>query len=260
MKKKITAVALVVALLAIALIGGTMAYFTDTKEATNTFTVGNVEIALLEQQRNEDGGLEAFTNNKVLMPIAGSVQAAESDANGLPIIENYVDKMIDVENTGKSDAYVRVLFAFPADMDDAQSAAEMMLHWNHNPNGYNWTDKDEQTQVTIDGREYNIYSKTYNDILKADETTSSHALLGVYLDSRVDGQYDDKKTEDITDDTVTYSMVNGRGETVSATYPADGGPEIHVYAQAIQAAGFGSAAEAFAASDLSINPWATPEA
>lgn len=49
MKKKITALALVVAILAIAIIGGTLAYFTDTTEtAKNEFTVGNVDITLSE--------------------------------------------------------------------------------------------------------------------------------------------------------------------------------------------------------------------
>ena len=38
---------LVVALAATAVIGGTLAYFTDTEEKTNTFTVGNVDITLL---------------------------------------------------------------------------------------------------------------------------------------------------------------------------------------------------------------------
>lgn len=48
MKKKITAVALVVALLAVGIIGGTLAYFTDSKAQTNTFTSGNVAITLDE--------------------------------------------------------------------------------------------------------------------------------------------------------------------------------------------------------------------
>ena len=49
MKKKITAIALVVCLVAVAIVGGSLAYFTDTKEATNTFTVGNVSIDLTEE-------------------------------------------------------------------------------------------------------------------------------------------------------------------------------------------------------------------
>lgn len=50
MKKKIVALSLCVAMLAIAIIGGTLAYFTDTKTETNTFTVGNVKIDLIESQ------------------------------------------------------------------------------------------------------------------------------------------------------------------------------------------------------------------
>lgn len=55
MKKKITALCLCVTMLAIAIVGASLAYFTDTKDATNTFTVGNVKIELIEQQRGENG-------------------------------------------------------------------------------------------------------------------------------------------------------------------------------------------------------------
>ena len=48
MKKRIIAISLIVAMLAVAIIGGSLAYFTDTDAATNTFTVGNVEIDLIE--------------------------------------------------------------------------------------------------------------------------------------------------------------------------------------------------------------------
>ena len=54
MKKKITAICLCVALLAIAIVGATLAYFTDTKSATNTFTVGNVKIDLLESSLHRE--------------------------------------------------------------------------------------------------------------------------------------------------------------------------------------------------------------
>lgn len=54
MKKKIVTLCLVVAMAATAVIGGTLAYFTDTEEKTNTFTVGNVDIVLTEPDWNED--------------------------------------------------------------------------------------------------------------------------------------------------------------------------------------------------------------
>ena len=55
MKKKLTAVALVVCMLAIMLVGASLAYFTDkTETKNNTFTVGNVKIELTEPKWNEN--------------------------------------------------------------------------------------------------------------------------------------------------------------------------------------------------------------
>lgn len=55
MKKKILAACLVVCLLATAVIGTTLAYFTDkTQTKTNTFTMGNVDIELAEKQWDEE--------------------------------------------------------------------------------------------------------------------------------------------------------------------------------------------------------------
>ena len=47
-KKKIVSIALAAALAATAIVGSSLAYFTDTEEKTNTFTVGNVDITLTE--------------------------------------------------------------------------------------------------------------------------------------------------------------------------------------------------------------------
>lgn len=81
MKKKITAAALVLALLTLTVIGGTMAYFTDTKDVTNTFTMGNVKIELSETEWDK-------TADHTLMP--GKVYA----------------KNPTIENTGTEDAYL----------------------------------------------------------------------------------------------------------------------------------------------------------
>ena len=67
MKKKLTLVVTCIVLVAAMVIGGTLAYFTDTDKATNTFTVGNVKIDLIEQQKGEKG-LEAFMQGKTLVP------------------------------------------------------------------------------------------------------------------------------------------------------------------------------------------------
>ena len=47
MKKKILAFAMVFALAAVAVVGGSLAYFTDEDETENTFAVGNVNISMI---------------------------------------------------------------------------------------------------------------------------------------------------------------------------------------------------------------------
>lgn len=55
MKKKIMALCLAACLAAVAVVGGTLAYFTDSEEAENVFTVGDVSIKLTEPSWNADG-------------------------------------------------------------------------------------------------------------------------------------------------------------------------------------------------------------
>lgn len=118
MKKKITALCLCVALLAVAVVGASLAYFTDTDNATNTFAVGNVKIDLIEQQKGENG-LENFVNNKTLVP-------GTSD-------ENAVSKIVTVKNTGVNDAWVWVDLKIPAYLVSNEYPAnesKNALHWN----------------------------------------------------------------------------------------------------------------------------------
>jgi len=57
MKRKITAIALVVALLAIGIVGGTLAFFQDTKTAANTFTFGKGVYVNLSESSTESAGV-----------------------------------------------------------------------------------------------------------------------------------------------------------------------------------------------------------
>lgn len=250
--RKVLAVVLAFVLTATLSIAGTIAYLTDTDKADNVFTIGNVEIELVEQQRAEDDDgnktttLEDFADNKVLLPIVGSAQEGE-DALGLPTAENWVDKIVDVKNTGTQSAWVRVLVAFPVEMD-AASASDMMLHWNIIEEGYNWTMKDTGVQFThTDEKVYNIYSFTYNEVLTAGSTTDSHAIIGVYIDSRVDATVDENGN-------ITYFMP---GTQQSATFAEGTGPQLLVFAQAVQSAGFDTADEAFTTAAMSNNPFVT---
>lgn len=61
MNKKVVTTGVAVALAATAVVGGTLAYFTDSQEAKNTFTVGNVKIELTEPKWDETGKKDGET-------------------------------------------------------------------------------------------------------------------------------------------------------------------------------------------------------
>lgn len=240
-KKKILVLAVSVALIAILAIGGSLAYFTDTDSATNTFTVGNVDIALIEQQVNEAGtALENFTQNQVLMPIVGSAQG-EKDNFGQPAAKNYIDKIVTIENTGASDAYVRAYFAIPSALDDGYetfNAGANILHFNFgNKDGvstegvqWKWThgSKWNYFETTIDGVAYNVYYADYYQKLPANATTEQF-ISGVYLDKSFDMK--DGKYYAFGKEIDLSGLINSDGKlTVSCP----------VKAVAVQAAGFDS--------------------
>lgn len=58
-KRKILALALTLCMAAILIVGGTLAYFTDTERKDNVFTVGNVDITLTEPNWDGSGSVDA---------------------------------------------------------------------------------------------------------------------------------------------------------------------------------------------------------
>ena len=58
-KKSLALIATAVMLVAVLVVGGTLAYFTDTDKAENVFTVGNVDITLTEPGWEKTGEAEA---------------------------------------------------------------------------------------------------------------------------------------------------------------------------------------------------------
>lgn len=265
MKKKLTAIFLCVALVAIAIVGASLAYFTDTDEATNTFAVGNVKIDLIEQQRvaDEEGNktttLENFEQNKKLYPIVGSAQG-EKDALGMPTAKNYVDKMVTIENTGSEKAYIRAYFAIPSALDDGYetfNAGLNVLHFNFGNKVVNgaisstegvewiWThgSKWNYFETEIDGIKYNVYYADYYQAVDAGATTEQ-LVQGVYLDK-------------------TFDIKDGKCYAFGKEVTLDDGWDWNsvscpVFAIACQAEGFNDAAAAMeAAFGAQYNPWGT---
>ena len=141
MKKKLTALCLCVALLAVAVVGASLAYFTDTKSATNTFTVGNVKIDLIESKYHREGndnsgdtsipdpthkvvaedgmkyvstGHTMFTDEEIKAD-AATYQEKYLAVKGENMVPGRgVAKCPYVVNTGANDAYIRIRVMIPS--------------------------------------------------------------------------------------------------------------------------------------------------
>ncbi|MDD5919418.1 MAG: TasA family protein [bacterium] len=252
MKKKILTICLIVALAATAIIGGTLAYFTDTDKATNVFTTGKVDITLNETFDKE---------NAKLLP---------GDANAIA-------KVINVTNN-EEDAYVRLHIAFPADTLD-YSATEgyyeynNLVHYNQKyasmvTGEWNWTKTAAGVggdhpgypgngsgynayTTTINNTNYVVFVVTYMTRLTKDATTKTDAIFQVYLDKYAD-----------TEDGVTYTAPANKAEGGYRTKALSSNLnnyEIYVVAEGAQAEGFDDAYQALDAAfgaPGTYNPWA----
>lgn len=85
-KKTILVAAIAVMLVAALVVGGTLAYFTDTDNKTNTFTVGNVDIELLESQYHRvNAGINNDKAKGQTEPLSGGyLWAADVNMQGTP--------------------------------------------------------------------------------------------------------------------------------------------------------------------------------
>ena len=83
-KKKFLAVALVAILAIMAAVGASLAYLKDTKTVTNTFTIGNVKIELLESQYHRVNAGKGNATGLTEPSTGGYLWAADVDMQGTP--------------------------------------------------------------------------------------------------------------------------------------------------------------------------------
>ena len=249
MKKKILVLCLVVALAVTAVVGGTLAYFTDTDNETNTFTTGKVDITLNE----------TFTQESKLLP------------------GKDIAKIVNVTNN-EEDAYVRLHIAFPADTiyygaNDGVQEYNNLVHfnqkyaslvageWNWTPTaagatydaahpGYpgNGTNYNTYT-TTIDNVEYRVFVVTYMTKLTEGATTKTDAMFNVYLDKYAD-----------TTDGETYTAPANVDYRTAAMSSNLNNYKILIVAEGCQAEGFNDPYTAlntsFGVPSSTNNPWA----
>lgn len=256
-KRKILSLAMALSIVAIMAVGATLAYFTDTDEATNVFTVGNVKIVQHENDRTGAPYVNPQpSDGPNLFPIVN-----DSTTDGFHNGKNYIDKFVTVENTGNLPAYVRTYVAFPNVLDDGDpsfDASKNILHWNGasdsstsaaskilgtvESNDWYWG-KSAEAQAwpgnagdwnafmikrTSDGVVFNVYVATHNTAVEAGKRTMPN-LTGVYMDKNVDNAQDDEGN--------TYYTYNGEKINYDFTKPI----EVLVLSEAVQIEGFADA-------------------
>lgn len=239
------------ALVAILSIAGTIAYLQHEDSDINVMTMGNVKIEQHEYERIIENGsykigkvderdsyvLKKFTQDKPLYPIVGDPSKSGNDPEyagydtipvrmsqvgsygGMDVFagKNAQDKFVIVENTGRTDAYVRTIVAIEVGTADSELLG-MSYHQTWKENQYG--------TININGNQYAIVEYVYagatgtrhdNGVLPAKDT-SYPSLSQVYLKSET-------TNEDCED-------LDGNG---------NGKLDILVLSQAVQADGFADA-------------------
>ena len=270
MKKKITALCLCVALLAVAVVGASLAYFTDTKSATNTFTVGNVKIDLIESRFHRTGsggsgdtslpnpttkasGMEyvpdnwtIFTNDEIKAD-AETYKEEYLNVKGQNMVPGRgVAKCPYVVNTGANDAYIRIRVMVPSaannDFVDVKDGGVITNQWcstsfisgefiDKKGNGWNNAPAIDKASVTKDGVTYDVYTFTRIQPLKAGAMTEWNVWNFIGIDKTA--------TSADIQKAIDAGAITASGDTMTLN--------VLVEADAIQAEGFADAAAAWAA-------------
>lgn len=210
-KSKALLLTLCAVLLVAASMLGTMAYLTDNKTVTNTFTVGQVKIKLDEAKANPDGSL-----------VENADRVKGNSYKLLPGHTYNKDPMVTVLKDSEA-SYIKmtVTFSNAKELDAifAPNGADMTKIFN----GYdpaNWTYKGNTKDATANTRTYEFWYKETVD------APNGNVALDALFDSI----------------TVPGTITNEQLATIE-------GMTITVNAYAIQADGFANAEAAWAAFD-----------
>ena len=274
MKKKLTAIFLCVALAAIAIVGASLAYFTDTKSATNTFTVGNVKINLIESTYHRTGndnagdtsvpdpttkaagmefvpdGWTVFTDDEIKVDAAKySEYIGKHGKNMVP--GRGVVKCPYVVNIGANDAYIRIRVLVPSAANNDFVAVEdggvITNQWctscikqgefiDGKGGGWNNAPAIDKASVTNDGVTYDVYTFTRTKPLAAGAMTEWNVWNYIGIDKTATSA-DIQKAIDAG--AIKVAETDGGAKTMTLN--------VLVEADAIQAEGFADAAAAWAA-------------
>ena len=192
--KKYLALILAAILTVTAIVGGTLAYFTDEDNSAHVYTVGNIKINQHEYERAANGSLQDFTQNKPAFPAfygAAGLTAAPAPSveyvwdNGYEgssllwadNITNVIDKFVFVENEGRNDAFFRTVVAY--ELPEGVSADKIIF--NLNTTDYDWDLNAGETVIT--GDRYMMMVATNKEALGAKEMSAPSLLQVMFANN-----------------------------------------------------------------------------
>ena len=207
MKKSV--ILCVVVALCLAVVTGSVAYFTDSITTQNVVASGNLKIEQFELERTADGAsLQTYTQNQAIYPSVGTESHLElaayhystADKQTKPVtgtleaalmadtLHGFVDKIVLVKNNGSLNTYVRTFVAVPTDFDNPEKGIKA-IHLDWNKEG-SWV--VEQTPILdyitvedqVDNVPYTIYYAINTNMIEPGKSAAP-SLLGFYLDSAV---------------------------------------------------------------------------
>lgn len=222
MKKKILMTCLCVALAVLTIAGTTLAYLTSTAKVENTFTVGNVKITLDEAQVDTDG--KALTGD-------AAKRVYENSYKLMPGHEYDKDPTIHVDASSE-DCFIR---------------AKVTL-----TNGKEWVAiatkyAENKVENIITGTDDNIWWVSQPAY---DETANTLTYTFVYKNEGHTNELGKRIwTKTDSKDLVLFDKIVIPGDLTNDELATVGDSKITVVAEAIQADGFESEADAWAAFD-----------
>lgn len=225
--KKAIALLLAAVLLVAASVMGTIAYLTDSDADINTMSAGNVYIVQNETDRNGN----KYQDGQKLIPAVyngtlaydGQMDNTTGDGSKLTIfdqsVNNELDKVISVTNTGTEDAFIRTIILMEEnDANEILTNVHIRINTDDNQDLVWLTTGGKYDLVEVNGTKYAIAVATYETALEA-KKTSLPSLMQIFLDPTIDNNW--------------YNLLGTDGEF-----------SIIAFSQAVQEQGFDNAENA----------------
>ena len=187
-RRKTTAVIIIAGLLSLILGAGSIAYFTDEERADNVITSGSIDIELHEWS----GDVDDEGNKLEFEDVTGVMPGTD------------VSKIVEIENVGGSDAYVRIALK-----------KEVNLAYEGTP------DLDlVKLDIDFDNWTYQDGFYYYNHVLKPGETTAP-LFTTVAFDSSMNNMYQNSEAKVFVGAYATQVANNGASVFDAAGWPVE---------------------------------------